>query len=134
MITGVTVRVPAAVPPFFWPKGEGDEPEHSRGVVAQVLGHDGRTFLVIGDDGSVRSIDPQGLLDERFVNTTTSQFEASLTVFAEAWTRREALTDSEARDQVASLRVRLTEMDAQSLADPENWWAVILEQLEVGLL
>jgi SUKH-4 immunity protein len=127
---GVTVRIPASLPPFFWRPGEGDEPEHSPGVIGQVIGHDGGTFLVIDSDGSIGSVDPQGLLDERFVNTTASHFEASLRLFAEAWTRREALTDSEARDQVASLRVRLTDLDDESLAHSENWWAVILEQLE----
>ena len=49
---------------------------------------------------------------------------------------KDAARGSEAAEllEVATLRDTLQRIDAPALADPEGWWAVVVEQAEQGLL
>lgn len=121
----------SAVPPFFWPLGEGDEPE---GQLPGPIGHDGGTYLVIEPAGSVVARDPLGVLRDRYVNRSAVEFARSLQLFAAGWQRGPDLSEAEARTQSEQLLRALKKIDQSAFADPENWWAVVMEQLIVGLI
>ena len=117
-----------AVPPFFWPVGQGDEPVDPAPKY-EVLGHDEATWICVEDDGQVRSFDPSGRLPPRSVKGSPQLFARSLTIFADAWASRAALDDGIAHQQARGLRRALTEVDP-TIATEDSWWSVILEQLD----
>ena len=117
-----------AVPPFFWPVGQGDRPADPAPAY-EVLGHDEATWICVDDNGSVRSFDPSGRLPARSVNASPQLFIRSLTIFADAWASRAVPDDGNAHEQARGLRRALTEMDP-TIATEQSWWSVILEQLD----
>ena len=121
----------SAVPPFFWPLGEGDEPGDR---LPGSIGHDGGTFLVVDPDGSVIAHDPLGELPSRYVNRSVEQFTSTLRLFAGTWKRGPELSEAEASAQAEELRRSLRQVDQSAFADPENWWAVVMEQIILGLI
>ncbi len=98
------------------------------------IGHDGGTYLVIGPDGPVVARDPLGVLRDRYVNRSAVEFARSLRLFAAGWQRGSELSEGEARTQSEHLLRALEEIDQSAFADPENWWAVVMEQLIFGLI
>lgn len=121
-----------AVPPFFWPVGQGDEPADPIPTHG-VLGHDEATWIGVDDNGHVLSLDPWGRLPARSVNSSPEQFAESLTIFAAAWGQGSVLDDRSALAQARGLRRALTEIDP-AIATQESWWSVILEQLDLDQL
>jgi hypothetical protein len=73
-------------------------------------------------------------MPDRFVNGSMEQFTACLHLFAGAWRRRSGLSDSEANDQAEELLAELAQADPGAFANPDNWWAVVMEQLCDGLI
>lgn len=116
--------------PFFWVAEQGDEPPRKP---EYSIGHDGKTHLVIAA-GEVWSLDPAGVLPRRLVNRSVEQFVDSLTGFREAWAVRADLDEVASDRQIAQLRERLRDIDADAIDDPASWWSVILEQMADGLL
>ena len=123
---------PTAVPPFYWPPGDG-EPLDDPPSEGAVLGHDEGTFLVADHSGTVSSV-AAALGAEGFVNTSERQFLESLRRLDEAWRARAALSEGAAWHQAQRLRSELDAIDPAALDDPGNWWALVLEQLEQGVL
>jgi hypothetical protein len=102
-------------------------------------------FLIIGDDygtklglkestSPVLSIDPDATLPTRFVNSSILTLLACLAVCSE---RRPALAQAgndEAAKIVAEIRDEIRALDARAVDNLENWWSVVLEQVEQGML
>jgi hypothetical protein len=125
------MRSPVSVPPFFWALGDGGE---LPGRPDDALGHDGETFLVRLGDGSVRSLDPRGVLPDRHVNASAGQFLGSLETFAAEWSARKNLPDKAAAAQAGRLRHALEAIGTGAMRAAGNWWSVIVGQLEDGLI
>jgi hypothetical protein len=88
----------------------------------------------VDPDGSVVAHDPLGGLPDRYVNCSVEQFASTLQLFARAWKREPELSEAEASAQAEELRWALSEVDQSAFADPDNWWAVVMEQLLFGLI
>jgi hypothetical protein len=125
---------PAAMPPFFWPLTEGEQPPGRPWSGVEILGHDGGTFLVVSADGSVVSIEPGADGAERFVNSSRHQFTDSLAILRDAWRVRAELSESDADEQASRLRAEVSALDAAAVEHADHWWSLIFEQLEQGLL
>lgn len=70
----------------------------------------------------------------RIINSSIEHFINFLQIY---FTRRPELSkadDEEAVEIVRSMRDDFDKLDAMALSNEENWWAVILEQTEQGLL
>lgn len=102
-------------------------------------------FLIISDDygtklgmkentGEILSIDPDGKLPTRFVNSSILTLLAFLEQYSKERPKLAQASDEEASEIVASMKDKLRALDARSLDDPENWWSLILEQTEQGLM
>jgi hypothetical protein len=91
-----------------------------------IIGDDYGTELHLTPDGSVVSIDPEGELPRRFVNSSVERLAEFLQVVSA--TKR---SDDDA--ELAMWR-KLADIDPRAFVDEENWWAVVLEQvrLEAG--
>ncbi|HEV2777178.1 MAG TPA: SUKH-4 family immunity protein [Solirubrobacteraceae bacterium] len=85
------------------------------------------------DSGRVVSVAPAAGA-ERFVNTSERQFLDSLHRLDEAWRTRGVLSEDAARQQAHQLRSEIEAVDPAAFNDPENWWALVIEQLEQALL
>ena len=107
--------------------------------------HNHDRFLIIGDDdgtklgikentGEVLSIDPEGKLPTRFVNSSILTLLAFLGMYVREQPGLAQADDEEASQIVARMRDAFSTFDAQALDNPENWWSVVLEQVEQGLL
>ncbi|GAB7182403.1 hypothetical protein ATKI12_2234 [Kitasatospora sp. Ki12] len=160
----LTVGVPTAVPGFFALHHPGTEAvadgtrpgtvlpsavahlaalgrgarvaERERLALAEqlVLGTDGWALVVLDRlDGTVRAVDPD-YATARHCNADLRAFVRCLEVFAGWWPALRGLDPVAAGGAVDGLQRALVELDGTVFADPENWWAVIVEQLWDGLL
>ncbi len=118
--------------PFFWPAGTGDEPAGGPPDGLEVLGHDGTTYIIVGTDGRVSSVDPTSSLATRFVNSSRHQFFAGLVALAECRAELER-PDGDALRAVGALRHDLNRINIVALGRRSNWWAVLLDHLEESL-
>ena len=120
------------LPPFFWPAGAGDEPAGEPPPGLEVLGHDGTTYIVVGADGRVMSINPTSPLATRFVNSSSHQLFAGLDALAECRAELDR-ADGDALRAVGALRHDLNRINILALGSRSNWWAVLLDRLEESL-
>ncbi|MEU9042318.1 MULTISPECIES: SUKH-4 family immunity protein [unclassified Kitasatospora] len=99
-----------------------------------VLGTDGWALVALDTvDGAVRAVDPD-YATARHCNADLRAFVRCLEVFAGWWPALRGLGPVTAGEAVEGLQRALVEADGSVFADPENWWAVIVEQLWDGLL
>jgi hypothetical protein len=104
-----------------------------------------KQFLLIGNDsgtelgikehtGEILSIDLDETLPTRFVNSSILTLLAFLETYSKEQPRLIQASDKKIAEIVARIKDEWQTLDPKSLADPENWWSVILEQTEQGLL
>jgi len=118
------------VEPFFRPRaGENDVR-----VEGRIIGEDEATMFVVDDRGAVWSVDPQGALRRRFVNSSVEQFAEFLVDVPRARSFLVGSSDDEADITLDELDLELTSVDREALQDADAFWAVVLEQLRQGLV
>ena len=101
---------------------------------ATIIGSDCGTRLELVSE-AVFSVDPDGRLPRRFVNSSRAAFASSIEAhraYCSAIT--DALSLAEEDHAVESFAAALVDIDPAALAEPENWWSVVVEQLRDGLL
>ncbi|MEV4556725.1 SUKH-4 family immunity protein [Kitasatospora sp. NPDC049285] len=105
------------------------------GLLGQrVLGSDGWALLTVdAAQGRIRAVDPD-TCEARYCNADLTSFVRSLALLADRHPRLRDLTPEQAGPAVAEFQHALAALDRTALRDPENWWAVIVEQLWDGLL
>lgn len=86
------------------------------------------------DTGQVVSVSLDAEHLDRFVNTSVPLFAEFLMLVTAERIRFPGLADDEIDQVVAALEYRLQELDPPALHSPDNWWSVIIEQLQDGLL
>ena len=106
---------------------------------------DGDKFYRIGTDegselciskgnGSVIAIDPLLIHQRRFVNSSFPLFQRFIDEYARYADDVSSLSEEEATRLVNRVRSNMEVWDAPAFSDPENWWAVIIEQMANGQL
>ncbi|MFF2143415.1 SUKH-4 family immunity protein [Kitasatospora sp. NPDC058190] len=99
-----------------------------------VLGSDGWAVITLdAERGTVRAVDPD-YGTARHCNADLRSFVRCLEVFAGWWQALRGLDPAAAGAAVDALQRALAELDGTVYDDPENWWAVVVEQLWDGLL
>ncbi|QKW23371.1 SUKH-4 family immunity protein [Kitasatospora sp. NA04385] len=113
--------------------------EQARAVLAEyvALGTDGRAVIAVQctaeGAGRVWAVDPDNGTG-RYLNADPNAYLRCLLLLAE---RRPALAGLDPRAAgavVEALQRDLAAVDGSVFGDPENWWAVVVEQLWDGLL
>lgn len=97
-----------------------------------VLGDDNGTRLILDPETrAIESIDPDGALPDRFINSSIGQLARCIVAYA-AYVKnvQSAADDSAVTTAVRRLHGELKTIDAPCIANPENWWSVVLEQVE----
>ena len=118
------------VEPFWQPAGRSVH----QGVDGHVIGKDEATVFVVAQDGSVWSIDPTGVLPQRFVNSSTACLAIFLADLPPLWRTLDGVNDDEVEPIVNKLVLRLQSVDPPALGDADTYWAVVVEQIRLGLL
>src|SRR6267378_3909196 len=100
-----------------------------------VFGDDSGTKLCIDlEDAFVYSIDPKNELPTRLVNTNVNCLAKFLVAHQQYVTEvRRASSEVGQLQSVRRLSERLFKIDARAFDDSENWWPVVLRQMEDGL-
>ncbi|MFJ9946836.1 SUKH-4 family immunity protein [Kitasatospora sp. NPDC091207] len=99
-----------------------------------LLGTDGWALITLDTAcGAVRAVDPD-YATARHCNAGPAAFVRSLALFARRLPGLPGLDPRAAGAAVADLQRGLAAIDPTVFDDPENWWAVIVEQLWDGLL
>jgi hypothetical protein len=95
-----------------------------------IIGDDRGTDLCVSlADGTVYSVDPQRELPTRFVNSSIEEFARFIEV-----SENVSIAENTDGEAVARLmREALAKIDPAAFSNPENWWAVVLEQMAYGL-
>ena len=101
-----------------------------------LLGSDGGTDLVVDStSGFVISRDPRGEYPTRFMNSSVAQLGRCIDAYR-VYVMRVKTTPNE-DDQIRlvhELARQIRDIDETSVLSSENWWSIILEQAESGLL
>jgi len=99
------------------------------------IGTDGGTQICLAvGSGEVVAVDVAGQLPDRFVNSTIQQFIGCLGLFRMHSQRIQGLPYDEIDRMVPAFEESVRSIDPKALAECENWWSVILEQMRDGLL
>ncbi|RKE19736.1 SUKH-4 family immunity protein [Streptomyces sp. TLI_171] len=100
----------------------------------RLLGTDGWALITVDTaQGRIRAVDPD-TCEARHLNSDLTAFIRSLALLAEYRPRLLDLPPEQAGPAVAEFQWALAALDRTALRDPENWWAVVVEQLWDGLL
>lgn len=102
-------------------------------------------YLILGDDygtnigmnmasGEIFSIPDQGNLPIRFINSTIKSFVIFLQLYTEAASEIKKGTEEEIKTTANSLREKFIDIDNRALANGENWWSLITEEMNHGML
>jgi hypothetical protein len=145
------VRVSAALGAFLSERGlpEGEQPLlvtfRHRENAFEPVSQDGKNYFAIGsDEGTtlcvlrgaeeVWSLDlADNDLPARFVCSSLPQFVALLNVFDAEQDRLEDEDDAVVRKVVKELRRRIGGLDQRAISGAENWWSVVIQQIEETL-
>ncbi|WP_328299065.1 SUKH-4 family immunity protein [Streptomyces sp. NBC_00435] len=146
--------LPVDFGPFFWAQAVPGAPLPTLAELAaqrQVQpASDAGSYLVVGSDfgkalcvqyGTAHIVavpvegGPGGApVPPQFVNSSLPQFVRSLAMLGHMWRLRQHLTPEQAGRWTVDFQANLAGLDSAALASPENWWAVLLEQMWDGLL
>ena len=95
-----------------------------------VIGDDGGGHLELDGD-CIISRDPAGQLPTRFVNSSLLQLQSCIDAHR---AYAETVHEDDGGAAAALFANTILEIDPECFADPENWWAVVVEQIRDGLL
>jgi hypothetical protein len=144
-------RVSATLGAFLTERGlpEGEQPLlvtfRHREDAFEPVSHEGKNYFVIGsDEGTslcvlrgaeeIWSLDiAESELPARFVSSSLPQFLALLNVFDGEQHRLEDEDDRKVHVAVKDLKRRLGGLDQRALSGGENWWSVVISQIEETL-
>ncbi|WP_459247454.1 SUKH-4 family immunity protein, partial [Streptomyces youssoufiensis] len=152
--TLVWAGLPVDFGPFFWAQAQPGRPVPTLAELAaerQVQpASDAGSYLVMGNDfgrqlcvqyGTAHIVavpveaGPGGApVPPQFVNTGLPEFVRCLGLLGWMWRLRATLTPEQAGRWTVDFQNHLSALDPAALASPENWWAVLLEQMWDGLL
>ncbi len=104
------------------------------GQFCQVGSDFGTELCISAETGEVVSLSTSGEYCDRFVNTNLALFVEFLVLVSGERARFLDLGDEEIDQVIIVLDKRLRLLDERAFSNPDNWWAVILEQMRDGLL
>lgn len=149
----VWAGLPIDFGPFFWGQAQPGRPVPTLAELAQERGvrpaPDAGSYLVMGNDfgrqlcvqyGTAHIVavpleaGPGGQsTPPQFVNTGLPEFVRCMAMLGRMWRLRYGLTPEQAGRWTVDFQTQLAMLDGASLASPENWWSVLLEQMWDGL-
>lgn len=97
------------------------------------IGSDNGTEICINSNNEIVSVDTYGVYPQRFVNSSLEQFFECVAIYLIYSDRLMSVDDDEIGVLVGEIKQKFIHVDERTLNDEDNWWSVILEQVEDGL-
>lgn len=99
-----------------------------------VIGSDFETSICINSQEEIISVDLKNEYPTRFINKNLEAFLQCIMIFL-SYEDPIIDADDETIEQVMhELRENFNTVDMQALQNEENWWAILLKQIEEGLI
>ena len=86
------------------------------------------------ETGNVMSVDIYGNYPTRFINTSIGQFVTCLYLVSRERAQFKSLSDADIDCQVSDVQQAIMRVDSTALHNDDNWWAIVIEQMNDGLL
>ncbi|MEU8822424.1 SUKH-4 family immunity protein [Streptomyces sp. NPDC048636] len=150
--TLVWAGLPVDFGPFFWAQAQPGRPVPTLAELAAERGvqpaADAGSYLVMGNDfgrqlcvqygtAHIVAIPLEAVaqpVPPQFVNTGLPEFVRCIALLGRMWRLRYGLTPEQAGRWTVDFQAQLAALDPAALSAPDNWWAVLLEQMWDGLL
>ena len=99
-----------------------------------IIGNDLGTDICIDLKEEIVSVDPQNVYPTRFINTDLECFIKFIFIYLSYEEKIIEAQDEEINNIMAEIREKFDLVDKRALHNKDNWWSVILEQIELGLM
>jgi hypothetical protein len=99
-----------------------------------VIGSDGGSEICLGKGGEVLSVRGGNELVVRRLNSSVQKLRAFILKIEDARKKLAEMSEEDAVEMVQRLRDQLREADEFAFGSDEDWWPVVLEQMEQGLM
>ena len=100
-----------------------------------VIGEDEGSYLCLNPHGEIVAVDQENKSLTRFINKELKSFLDFIVIYLTSQERALEIEDEDERLQVLEeMREKFMEIDERALDNEENWWAVIIEQIDMGLM
>ena len=98
-----------------------------------IIGNDLGTNICINNKDEIVAIDQEGEYPIRFIN---KNLEALLEFIVTYLSYEDIMNDADddINQTIQEIREKFDMIDAQALSSEDNWWSIILEQAETGLM
>ena len=71
---------------------------------------------------------------DRYINASIERFGECLVYYQQYRVSVSHLSKNEVEKLITTTQDKIREADATAFGSPENWWSVIIEQMQQGLL
>ncbi|MBD5088291.1 MAG: hypothetical protein HDT30_05690 [Clostridiales bacterium] len=95
-----------------------------------VIGHDFGTDICVNQNGEIVSVDPEHEYPTRFINKNLESLFGCIAVYLSYANKITDATDDNILGIIKEIERKFDQIDVQALSNEENWWSIILEQLE----
>ncbi len=99
-----------------------------------IIGNDFGTNICINHKDEIVSIDPENEYPIRFINKNLETFLEFVITFLLYEDKINDVDDDGIHQVVQEIRKKFDMIDIQALSNEENWWSIILEQVELGVM
>jgi hypothetical protein len=102
----------------------------------RIIGFDGPVPICLDErhHGSAVAVEMGIGRTERFINTSVERFAEFLVLYQEYRTAARTLSEDETLKFIPSIEERMHKVDPKAFDDRNNYWPVIIEQTNQGLL
>lgn len=98
------------------------------------IGNDYGTNICINKQNQIVSVDPEDEYPTRFVNKNLKSLLQFIRIYLSYESKFVDVNDDEINKILEEIKREFEEIDIEALSNEENWWSVILEQVELGLM
>ena len=95
-----------------------------------IIGNDFGTNICINNKDEIFSIDSKKEYPKRFINKNLESFLKFIVIFLLHKKEIDEADDDEINSIIQKIRTEFNEIDIQALSSAENWWSIILEQID----
>lgn len=99
-----------------------------------IIGNDFGTNICVNHKDEIVSIDTENEYPIRFINKDLETFLKFIVIILLHENEIDEADDDEINQVMQKVRTEFNIVDIQALSSEENWWSIILEQIELGVM
>lgn len=99
-----------------------------------IIGNDFGTNICVNHKDEIVSIDTENEYPVRFINKDLETFLKFIVIFLSHENEIEEADDDEIDQVMKKVTTEFDMTDIRALSSEENWWSIILEQIELGVM